>query len=529
MRKIILLLAAMAIAVVLVAVPSQADTTFVVDRTDDVATATACTSAPDDCSLRGAIIAANTAPGADTITVPEGTYSLTLVGAGEANSATGDLDIKEGLTIEGAGVASTIVDGGGATGLQDRIFHNHRSVSATISGLTITGGSSSQGGGIFNDQGTLSVYNSIISSNAASSGGGIYNLEGTLSVSSSTIRGNTASSLGGGIRTHLGTLMVDRSTISGNTASVHGGGIFSATDGGFTTSKTTITNSTISGNTATNGNGGGVYNEQGLTEMRYSTITNNTAPNGQGSGVASYGFAFRETRVSSSIISANTNTDVDFVGGTTNSFTSGGYNLIGDGNATSAFNQAGDQIDIADPGLKRLALNAPGSTKTHALNATSPAINAIPKEANGCATTITTDQTGTKRPQGVACDIGSYENKSPKVKGVSPKHGATEVGVGTKVRAFFSQGIQRDTVSTDTFKLFKEVEGTSSTLVRREVTYDPDKKAAILTPSAPLKAGATYKAVVTTAVRDLAGNALDQDRDPTNGNQKKEWTFTVVN
>ncbi len=95
------------------------------------------------------------------------------------------------------------------------------------------------------------------------------------------------------------------------------------------------------------------------------------------------------------------------------------------------------------------------------------------------------------------------------------------------MRAFFSLGIQKDTVSTDTFKLFK-VEGTSSTLVRREVTYDPEKKAAILTPSAPLKAGATYNAV-TTAVTDLAGNALDQDRDPTNGNQNKEWSFTVGN
>jgi hypothetical protein len=30
-----------------------------VDRTDDIASATACTAAPNDCSLRGAIIAAN--------------------------------------------------------------------------------------------------------------------------------------------------------------------------------------------------------------------------------------------------------------------------------------------------------------------------------------------------------------------------------------------------------------------------------------------------------------------------------------
>ena len=45
-----------------------------VDRTDDDATATACTSAPNDCSLRGAIIAANANPGPDTINLPARTY-----------------------------------------------------------------------------------------------------------------------------------------------------------------------------------------------------------------------------------------------------------------------------------------------------------------------------------------------------------------------------------------------------------------------------------------------------------------------
>ncbi len=496
-RALILLLTSMALMVVGLGGAALSDSTFVVDRPDDVATATACTTTPNDCTLRGAIIAANTTPGADTITVPEGTYSLTMVGTGEDNSATGDLDIREALTIDGAGANAAIVDGGGAAGLQDRIFHNHGSVSTTISGLTITGGSGS--GGIYNDFGTLSVSDSAISGNTASFGGGIYN---------------------------RGTLTVDRSTINDNTASENGGGIYSATDGAFTRFKTTITNSTISGNSATV-TGGGVYNNNGLTEISYSTITNNTASLGRGSGVASYGDTATRTDVLSSIISANTNTDVDFVNDPTNSFVSEGYNLIGDGNATAAFNQTGDQVNVTDPKLGALGNNG-GSTLTHRLKPTSPAINAIPSGTNGCGTTIATDQTGTKRPQGENCDVGAYENKSPKVKGVSPRNGATGVGLNAKVRAFFSQGIQKDTVSTDTFKLFK-VEGTSSTLVRREVTYDPDKKAAILTPSAPLKAGATYKAVVTTAVTDLAGNRLDQDRNPTNGNQNREWSFRVGN
>ena len=45
---------------------------------------------------------------------------------------------------------------------------------------------------------------------------------------------------------------------------------------------------------------------------------------------------------------------MDFVDGTTNSFVSKGYNLIGDGNATGAFNQTGDQIGVTDPGLDPL-------------------------------------------------------------------------------------------------------------------------------------------------------------------------------
>src|SRR6266511_211883 len=53
-----------------------------------------------DCSLREAISAANAAPGADTITVPAGTYLLTLLNSGGINedlNATGDLDVRDSL------------------------------------------------------------------------------------------------------------------------------------------------------------------------------------------------------------------------------------------------------------------------------------------------------------------------------------------------------------------------------------------------------------------------------------------------
>jgi Bacterial Ig-like domain len=48
-----------------------------------------------------------------------------------------------------------------------------------------------------------------------------------------------------------------------------------------------------------------------------------------------------------------------------------------------------------------------------------------------------------------------------------------------------------------------------------------------LIPSQRLDAKTTYKAVVGTGVKDLDDNPLDQDQDPSNGNQPKQWTFTT--
>jgi len=70
-------------------------------------------------SLRQAIIDANLTVAADTINLPDGTYTLTLGGAGEDAAASGDLDITENLTIVGDGQDTTIIDGNEL----DRVFH----------------------------------------------------------------------------------------------------------------------------------------------------------------------------------------------------------------------------------------------------------------------------------------------------------------------------------------------------------------------------------------------------------------------
>ena len=78
-------------------------------------------------------------------------------------------------------------------------------------------------------------------------------------------------------------------------------------------------------------------------------------------------------------------------------------------------------------------------------------------------------------------------------------------------------------INTNTVKLFKVGEDSA---LDATVTYDGVRNKAKLDPSANLKRGATYKAVVSTGAQDLAGNQLDQD--PTlPGTQPKEWFFKV--
>src|SRR5258705_13927256 len=109
-------------------------TAFDVDRTDDTAAATACTDADNDCSLRGAIIAANANVSADPVIInlqPATTYNLTLTNATQENAAaTGDLDITttiHSVTIVGGGSSgpdASIIDAAGLTSgnMHDRVF-----------------------------------------------------------------------------------------------------------------------------------------------------------------------------------------------------------------------------------------------------------------------------------------------------------------------------------------------------------------------------------------------------------------------
>lgn len=248
-----------------------------------------------DCSLREAIIAANANPGADTVFLSSGTYTLSIAGAGEDQSATGDLDISESLTITTFNSSATVVTAG--ADWADRIFQIAPGASVTIKNLAISGGkpAGAIGGGIFN-QGTLTLQDSLVSSNSAAGGGGIASA-GTLNLQNSDVSGNsaTAGTSGGGVLSS-GALALDGATISGNSAGGLGGGISAsgtatiaastisansaAGGGGGISGGTTLTigESTISGNTA-GGRGGGVLNQAALA-LTNSTISGNTASSG---------------------------------------------------------------------------------------------------------------------------------------------------------------------------------------------------------------------------------------------------------
>jgi hypothetical protein len=63
-------------------------------------------------------------------------------------------------------------------------------------------------------------------------------------------------------------------------------------------------------------------------------------------------------------------------------------------------------------------------------------------------------------------------------------------------------------------------------LIAAQVGYDAPTHKATLNPNDTLKRGVTYKAVVSTVAKDVAGNRLDQD-ESTTGLQQKVWYFTV--
>ena len=279
-----------------------------------------------DCSLREAIQAANTdaavsgcaaGSGADTITVPAGTYRLRRVGANEDGNATGDLDVLQDVTILGAPGILTVIDGNGT----DRVLHVRAGVvvvedvviqnglvpqTATGASCTnqlscdVTAGGGSPGGGILTDGGTSTTLRRVIvENNQAGRGGNAGNIScPTAGAACKTFGGEGGD--GGGVY-GAGALSIESSLIDQNrngatgaagtiSSCGAGGDCFSGTGsggdgGGITVGNTSMVllETTVADNESTDW-AGGVYCTHGSTcTIRDCTIAyNRSAARGGG-------------------------------------------------------------------------------------------------------------------------------------------------------------------------------------------------------------------------------------------------------
>lgn len=297
-----------------------------------------------------------------------------------------NLIIDRSLTFVGAGATNTMLIGDG-TG---SVIVIEPDVAVELDGVTIMGGNSDQGGGIFTVSGQLTINNSIITENTATvSGSGIFTYAGSVEINNSIITNNSLTETGGGIDTVAGTIRVNNSTISDNTVNQDGAGL------NTTTATVYIENSTIANNAAT-GNGGGVATQAGAIYLNNVTVTENSAFSGGG---VSNDVGLVTTQ--NSILASNIGVDCEGI------LQSGGYNIIQVTGVDCSLigDLTGNQIGV-DPLLGIFADYNEDSNLdplSYELLTGSPAIN-----AGNPASCTATDQRGLSRDFDT-CDIGSYE------------------------------------------------------------------------------------------------------------------------
>ncbi|MEQ1829122.1 MAG: DUF4347 domain-containing protein, partial [Pirellula sp.] len=390
-------------------------------------------------SLREAVIASNNTAGGGGIYLGAGTFTLTIGGTGDDSSTLGDLDIQTDVTIFGAGIASTTINGGSV----DRVIEvDGATGSLALTDVKITGGSiNNDGGGILIEQSTgIAALNRVdVTGNAVTGGGrfgGGIHVVGNLYMDSSLVRSNTATGSEGGGISNAGTMTITRSSIFSNTAT-WGSGVAQASG------TATIENTTISGNSAASG-GGGLDVWGGTMNVRYSTIASNTASSGSGGGTLQTGGTF--TILSSIFADNNSSTGGRDLNGT---FVSSGYNII-EHNSGFTGTVGTDQLG-SDPSLAALAVDASSGQYVHVLNGGSIAIN------TGGGTAPATDQRNVSRSY--LADVGAYEanaapildsSKSPVLTAQNEDSGAPSGTVGTLVSSlvdFLSPSGQVDNVT----------------------------------------------------------------------------------
>jgi predicted outer membrane repeat protein len=357
-----------------------------------------------------------------SIFIPNNSYTITLTSTLELTE-TGGPEV-----IEGAGASVVTISGGGTVG----VFEVTTGVTATLSGLTISGGSFSVGGGLWGQEGStvkvsnsliqenygsegggvfaggsVTIANSTISNNSAIFGGGILISGSALTISDSALSANSASSDGGGVYESGGTSIVINSTIADNTASA-GGGICNVVDAA------TLIDSTIAGNSASVG--GGIDSVFGTVTAVNTTMAFNEVFGGSGAGGGIDSTSGTTVKLTNTIVVFNTDgtgdgASADDIAGAAVSSTSE-YDLVGVDETGSLAGGTGNQVGVTDPGLGTLASNG-GPTLTIALLTGSPAIAAgsaaLAVDSQG--NPLLYDQRGQGYPRsfGGNVDIGAFE------------------------------------------------------------------------------------------------------------------------
>jgi hypothetical protein len=336
------------------------------------------------------------------------------------------LAINKNLTIQGPGASSLSISGNSSV----RVFLVSSSAVVTINDLSIINGTAANyGGGIENDQSTLTINDCEITDctvTGTGTGGGVDSYNGTVTINNSLLSGNTAGGRGGAISAYGGSINLNNCTLDGNHADMggaigqlqstgnltvtgctisnnsadqgqnYGGGIY-----WYNGSNVTITNTTFSGNSALYGGAISDGSQSYTMTINACTIVNNSAST-QGGGIL---LRTATVNIKNTILASNTcatGANYHSDGGT---LTSQGYNLCDA--ALSAFSGTGD-ITSGTLNIGSLADNG-GVTKTHALLSGSDAIDAVPEGGNSYNGIPSTDQIGTSRPQGANADIGAYE------------------------------------------------------------------------------------------------------------------------
>jgi hypothetical protein len=200
-------------------------------------------------------------------------------------------------------VASTIVNGGSMGSVF--LFQSGENPASVLTGLTITSGNATNGGGIYcYESSPIITFCTFNANRAAHNGGGIYNNHSNPAITDCVLIRNSAGGGGGGIASERSSPTVNNCIFSGNSASEGGGMYFdNDNDGNPTVTNCTfnenharwgggihnqdyvdlvLTNCTFIGNSA-GWNGGGMQNEDaGPTVINCTFIENSASSTGGG-------------------------------------------------------------------------------------------------------------------------------------------------------------------------------------------------------------------------------------------------------